>query len=84
MVHLKREKSSFILHFKCLYLYGFWRYPFHFIDLSAQNAINQYHFIKEIVSGVFNLVLFSQWILQIKNNYKTQQIEIRKELTVPS
>lgn len=61
MVHLKREKSSFILHFKCLYLYGFWRYPFHFIDLSAQNAINQYHFIKEIVSGVFNHVLVSQW-----------------------
>lgn len=54
----KREKSSFILHFKCLYLYGFWRYPFHFIDLSAQNAINQYHFIKATVFCVFNGVLF--------------------------
>lgn len=27
---------------------------FHFIDLSAQNAINQYHFITTIVSWVFN------------------------------
>lgn len=80
MVHLKRKKSSFILHFKCLYLYGFWRYPFHFIDLSAQNAINQYHFIKQTVSGVFNRVLFRQW-RDYKLKIKTikQQSVIKKK-----
>lgn len=47
MVHLKREKVvlSYISSAYILLL----AYPFHFIDLSAQNAINQYHFNKATV-----------------------------------
>lgn len=55
MVHLKRKrkkkrKKVVLSYISNAYLYGFWRYPFHFIDLSAQNAINQYHFITGVVS----------------------------------
>lgn len=37
-----------------LHLYSFWRYLFHFIDLSAQNAIKQYHFITALFASHWN------------------------------
>lgn len=51
MVHLKKKRGkkvvlSYISNAYILLL----AYPFHFIDLSAQNAINQYHFNKATVS----------------------------------
>lgn len=48
MVHLKREKKVVLSYISNAYILLL-AYPFHFIDLSAQNAINQYHFNKAAV-----------------------------------
>lgn len=48
MVHLKREKKVVLSYISNAYILLL-AYPFHFIDLSAQNAINQYHFNKATV-----------------------------------
>lgn len=48
MVHLKTEKKVVLSYISNAYILLL-AYPFHFIDLSAQNAINQYHFNKATV-----------------------------------
>lgn len=45
MVHLKTGKKVVLSYISNAYILLL-AYPFHFIDLSAQNAINQYHFNK--------------------------------------
>lgn len=62
-----KEEKVVLSYISNAYLYGFWRYPFHFIDLSAQNAINQYHFITGIVSEFLIMSCF----VHEKNKNKT-------------
>lgn len=50
MVHLKKKKKKVVLSYISNAYILLLAYPFHFIDLSAQNAINQYHFNKATVS----------------------------------
>ena len=70
MVHLKKEKKrkKVVLSYISNASISLWllAIPFHFIDLSAQNAINQYHFI--------TLIVFESSIMFWTNVWKKKDI----------